>query len=60
MEHQRNMPENNLNIQIDGQLITKVQKAKYLGLILDERLNWCHRIDHITNKITSVVGTDST
>lgn len=40
---QRNMPDNKSNIEIGGNLITWVQKAKYLVLIFNKKLNWSCR-----------------
>ena len=37
-------PNNNNDIIMDGTILTKVKSAKYLGVIIDHKLNW---IDHI-------------
>ena len=37
-------PNNNNDIIMDGNILTKVNSAKYLGVSIDHKLNW---IDHI-------------
>jgi len=40
-------------IQIDSVQITKVNETKFLGLHLDENLNWTQHIIKLKNKISS-------
>lgn len=46
-----NLPE----ITINNDIISRVRVAKYLGLYIDEKLNWHAHIDHIKNKIRPYV-----
>ena len=32
--------DNQMNVEIDAKLITKVKEAKSLGVIMDEHLSW--------------------
>ena len=41
----------NLNLYINNQLITKVSSCKYLGVIIDETLQWREHIDHVYKKL---------
>ena len=47
---------NLLTIQIDGHLIKRVHKTKYLGIIVDNSLIWNEQIDFISTKIKRNVG----
>ena len=41
----------NLNLYINNQLITKVSSCKYLGVNVDETLQWREHIDHVYKKL---------
>lgn len=41
---------NNLDIRIKNIPIIKVESAKYLGVIFDQRLKWDKHIEHVMNK----------
>ena len=45
-----------LAIRIDDQLIKRVHKTKYLGIIVDDSLTWNEQIDFISTKIKRNVG----
>ena len=45
-----------INIEIDAKLITKVKEAKSLGVIIDEHLSWSNHIDALSKKISSAIG----
>lgn len=45
-----------INLQIDGNIIKKVEKTKSLGVFIDENLTWKPHIDHISKKISSGIG----
>ncbi|KAE8738427.1 hypothetical protein FOCC_FOCC016091 [Frankliniella occidentalis] len=45
-----------LEIQIDGEKIDRVDHTKFLGLIIDETLCWEHHISSIIKKISSIGG----
>ena len=44
------------DIIINGSKITKVDKAKFLGVIIDNKLTWNHHINHIAKKISKGTG----
>ena len=46
----------NVNIKIENQNIEQVCKAKFLGIIIDEQLNWKEHILYISNKISKAIG----
>ena len=45
-----------VKLLIDGQAIDEVQKTKFLGIIIDNKLTWKWHIDHITGKISRGIG----
>ena len=53
---QKNKHIQELNIRIKDTSISRVNKIKYLGLIIDENLNWQEHINMITSKTASMVA----
>ena len=47
---------NLLAVRVNGQLIGRVYKSKYLGLIVDDKLSWKDHIDLISSKIRRNIG----
>ena len=45
-----------LNIRLDNQLISRVEHAKSLGLIIVDRLLWSNYIKELCRKISSAIG----
>ena len=45
-----------LAVRVDGHTIKCVRKAKYLGIIIDEKLTWEDHIDYISLKIRRNIG----
>ena len=43
-------------IKINGSQINQVDKAKFLGVIIDSKLNWSEHTKHITKKISKGIG----
>ena len=41
---------------IDGTEITQVSSVKFLGVLVDEKLNWKEHIHNVTNKMSKSVG----
>ena len=39
------------NIQIDGNTIHQVNKTKFIGIVIEEHLNWAMHITHLCNII---------
>ena len=44
------------NIKIDGNNIQQVNKTKFLGIVIEEHLNWALHISHLCNIIARNVG----
>ena len=44
------------NIKIDGNNIQQVNKTKFLGIVIEEHLNWAMHISHLCNIIERNVG----
>ena len=45
-----------INIQLDGHPICRVEHAKSLGLIIDDRLSWSNHIKELRRKISLAIG----
>ena len=44
------------NVEINGKSISRVHKAKSLGLLIDEHLTWKHHVDEVVKKISKAIG----
>ena len=44
------------NLSIDNNIIEQVNQFNFLGLILNSHLTWHNHMDHISNKISRVIG----
>ena len=52
-----NLPNScDFNTSLNGISIEKCCKVKYLGLILDETLNWKTHVQHVQKKLLCAVG----
>ncbi len=49
-------PKKKINPNNDDTIIERVQEFNFLGLILNENLNWKNHINKISNKISSSIG----
>ena len=45
-----------LNLSIDGTIIKRVKQAKFLGVTIDDQLNWKPHIDSLNKKLKSACG----
>ena len=45
-----------LNIQLDNQPVSRVEHAKSLGLIIDDRLSWSNHMKELCRKVSSAIG----
>ena len=43
---------NNSELFIDNNVITKVHSSKFLGIIIDEQLKWQEHINAVANKVS--------
>ena len=46
----------NIQISIDNQNIVEVKETNFLGVILDENLNWKSKISHVASKVAKSIG----
>ena len=44
-----------MTIKLRNQEIQKVDKAKFLGIIIDQHLTWKSHIDYIVTKISKIM-----
>ena len=49
-------PRNELRLQIYGEAINEVYKIKFLGVIINNKLNWKDHISYICGKIARGIG----
>ena len=55
--HRARLKTANCNdLVIDNASITRVNSAKYLGIIIDVKFNWIEHITYIKNKISKAIG----
>ena len=47
---------NNPKVQIRNQNLSSVNNTKFLGVIIDKKLNWVDHITFIKNKISKSIG----
>ena len=52
----KNVSNVNIEIKINGICIKKVEHAKFLGVIIDHKLNWDHHIKYIKQKVAKGIG----
>ena len=45
-----------INIVIDGLAIDEVKKTKFLGVIIDSKLNWKEHFSYISGKLSRSIG----
>ena len=45
-----------IQIQIEGKNISQVEKAKPLGVFIDDKLTWKNHVDEISKRISSGIG----
>ena len=43
-------------INIENQDIERVYKTKFLGVVIDNKLNWCFHVYYIANRISKDIG----
>lgn len=47
---------NNINIQFDGIILNQEFSTKFLGIIIDSKLNWKKHVDYIQGKLSKICG----
>jgi len=50
------LSNNQINVEIDGKSIKRVDEAKSLSLLIDEHLSWAKLIEEKIKKISSAIG----
>ena len=51
----RKKPPRKIQLDINGDLIGELESTKYLGVILDQNLNWKKHISHVSIKLSKYV-----
>ena len=46
----------NVKLSIDGELINEVDKTKFLGVLVDNKLTWKQHIAYVSGKIARGIG----
>ena len=52
----KNKNDTNIHIAINGAKINQVYKAKFLGVVIDDKLNWSDHIKYVVQKISKGIG----
>ena len=52
----KHMANSDLQIEINGEIITRCQKTKFLGVIIDEKVTWREHINYISGKVSKGIG----
>ena len=47
--------DSEFNLSVNGQKIKKVDKIRFLGVVIDDRLSWDPHIEHLENKMLSTI-----
>ena len=45
-----------LKLLLDDNVLERVTCTKFLGVFLDEKLNWVQHVNHVANKISKGLG----
>ena len=56
LTHPHMMQPHHIEIKINNSVIDDVQQARFLGVIIDNKLRWHAHIEDIKNKISKVTG----
>ena len=54
--HRKRIKTDNLKLIIGQSMLKQTSQCKYLGLIIDNKLNWAAHIAHVKSKISKCVG----
>ena len=54
--HQTSKPENNIKVILDNVELSRVNKTKFLGVLIDENLTWKDHIDAISKRMSRNIG----
>ena len=54
--HSKNKCSVDMNIKIDNNIINRVSYTKFLGIIIDEKLNWKQHINYVSGKVSRCIG----
>ena len=55
--HRSNIKPNVINkVVIDDHQLTQVNSAKYIGVIIDHKLNWIEHISYVKSKMSKGIG----
>lgn len=52
-----NLNDVNFNIKLKNNVLSKVNSIKFLGVTIDDKLNWKPHLHHLCNKISQITGT---
>ena len=52
----RKIPNPNTQVELNGQPIAPIAKTKFLGVIVDERLNWKDHVSFVAGKLSKSCG----
>ena len=54
--HRAKIKDHDISIRIDGSTLNRSRNIKYIGVIIDHKLNWCEHIAHVKNMVSNGIG----
>ena len=54
--HQRLKREDSISLSCNGSSVTESNSFKYLGVVIDQHLNFTNNIEHVVNKVSRKLG----
>ena len=52
----KKVAKNNIVIKINDHVISEVHKTKFLGVIIDNKINWKDHVSYIAGKVSRGIG----
>lgn len=54
--HRTRIKNRNFQLNMDGHILSEASSTKFLGIIIDNKLNWTEHINYIKSKISKALG----
>ena len=54
--HRERIKDHDLSIEINKSTLNRGTTIKYIGVIIDHKLNWCEPAAHVKNRVSKEIG----